>query len=75
MVLIPLLRDHQILCQVSGDDSYIIKLLPSLTIDETDRQWIVSAFDQVIGDCHQIGGAVWDLGRSLAKHGLKAKAG
>ncbi len=75
MVLIPLLRDHQILCQVSGDDSYIIKLLPSLTIDESDRQWIVSAFDQVIGDCHQIGGAVWDLGRSLAKHGLKAKAG
>ncbi|MEO3430815.1 aspartate aminotransferase family protein [Pelagibius sp. CAU 1746] len=75
MVLIPLLRDHQILCQVSGDDSYIIKLLPSLTIDEADRQWIVSAFDRVIGDCHQIGGAVWDLGRSLAKHGLKAKAG
>src|SRR3546814_16528177 len=37
LVLIPLLRDHQVLCQVSGDDSYIIKLLPSLTIDESDR--------------------------------------
>ncbi len=75
MVLIPLLRDHRILCQVSGDDNYIIKLLPALTIDDADRQWIVDAFDDVIGDCHQIGGAVWDLGRSLAKHGLKAKAG
>ncbi|MGF1595236.1 MAG: aspartate aminotransferase family protein [Kiloniellaceae bacterium] len=75
MILIPLLRDHQVLCQVAGDDNYIIKLLPALTIDDTDRQWIVSAFDDVIGDCHQIGGAVWDLGRSLAKHGLKAKAG
>lgn len=75
MVLIPLLRDHQILCQVSGDDSYIIKLLPALTVGEDDRAWIVSAFDEVIGDCHQIGGAVWDLGRSLAKHSLKAKAG
>jgi ornithine--oxo-acid transaminase len=75
MVLIPLLRDHQVLCQVAGDDNYIIKLLPALTIDESDRQWIVSAFDDVIGDCHQIGGAVWDLGRSLARHGLKAKAG
>ncbi|GAB4376768.1 MAG: aminobacteriohopanetriol synthase HpnO [Kiloniellaceae bacterium] len=75
MVLIPLLRDHQVLCQVSGDDNYIIKLLPALTIDAADRQWIVEAFDDVIGDCHQIGGAVWDLGRSLAKHGLKAKAG
>ncbi|HEY9550413.1 MAG TPA: aminotransferase class III-fold pyridoxal phosphate-dependent enzyme, partial [Kiloniellaceae bacterium] len=75
MVLIPLLRDHQVLCQVSGDDNYIIKLLPALTIDEADRRWIVEAFDQVIGDCHQIGGAVWDLGRSLAKHSLKARAG
>src|SRR3546814_3311181 len=50
LVLIPLLRDHQVLCQVSGDDSYIIKLLPSLTIDESDRRWIVEAFDKVIGD-------------------------
>ncbi len=75
MVLIPLLRDHQVLCQVSGDDSYIIKLLPALTIDDADRQWITGSFDRVIGDCHQIGGAVWDLGRSLAKHSLKAKAG
>jgi ornithine--oxo-acid transaminase len=75
MVLIPLLRDHQVLCQVSGNDNYIIKLLPALTIDAGDRGWIVEAFDEVIGDCHQIGGAVWDLGRSLAKHSLKARAG
>lgn len=75
MVLIPLLRDHRVLCQVSGDDTYIIKLLPALTIDAADRRWIVEAFDAVIGDCHQIGGAVWDLGRSLARHSLKARAG
>lgn len=75
LVLIPLLRDHQLLCQVSGDDNYIIKLLPAFTIDAADRQWIITAFDKVIGDCHQIGGAVWDLGRSLARHSLKAKAG
>ena len=53
----------------------LIPLLPSLTIGAGDRQLIVEAFDQVIDDCHQIGGAVWDLGRSLAKHSLKAKAG
>lgn len=75
LVLIPLLRDHRVLCQVSGDDNYIIKLLPALTIGEDDRRWIVEAFDKVIGDCHQIGGAVWDLGHSLARHSLKAKAG
>ncbi|NQV21496.1 MAG: aspartate aminotransferase family protein [Rhodospirillales bacterium] len=75
MVLIPLFRDHQILCQVAGDNNYVIKLLPALTIDEADCAWIRDAFDTVIGDCHEIGGAVWDLGRTLARHGLKAKAG
>lgn len=75
LVLIPLFRDHQILCQVAGDNSYVIKLLPALTIGEADRAWIEGALDSVIGDCHEIGGAVWDLGRTLARHGLKAKAG
>ena len=75
MILIPLLRDHRILCQVAGDDCYIIKLLPALTIGADDRRWIASALDQVIADCHQIGGAVWDLGRSLAQNSLGAKAG
>ncbi len=75
MVLIPLFRDHRILCQVSGDNVYIIKLLPSLVIGETDREWIVEAFDRVIGDCEEIGGAVWDLGKTLARHALKPKAG
>jgi ornithine--oxo-acid transaminase len=72
MVLIPLFRDHQILCQVSGDNIYVIKLLPPLIIGESDSAWIRDALDAVIGDCHEIGGAVWDLGRTLARHGLKA---
>ena len=75
MVLIPLFRDHQLLCQVAGDDIYVIKLLPALTIGEADRAWIRDALVSVISDCHEIGGAVWDLGKTLARHGLKAKAG
>ena len=75
MVLIPLFRDHQILCQVSGPNIQVIKLLPSLVIDETDRIWIRDAFDAVIADCHRVPGAVWDLGRTLAGHSLRTKAG
>lgn len=75
LVLIPLFRDHQILCQVSGDNIYVIKLLPALVIDEGDCLWIRDAFDAVIGDCHEMGGAVWDLGRTLAGHSFKAKTG
>jgi len=75
MVLIPLFKDHKIICQVSGPGVHIIKLLPALTITETDRVWIRDGFDKAIADCHRVPGAVWDLGRNLAAHALKAKAG
>jgi ornithine--oxo-acid transaminase len=75
MVLLPLFRDHRILAQVSGPGVNIIKLLPTLTIGEEDRLWIRDGFDHAIADCHRVPGAVWDLGRSLASHSLRARAG
>jgi len=75
MVLIPLFKDHKLLCQVSGPGVHVIKLLPSLTITDADRAWIRDGFDTVIADCHRVPGAVWDLGRNLATHVLKARAG
>jgi len=75
MVLVPLFRDHRILCQVAGDNMYVIKLLPALVIGEADRAWIVEALDEVIGECNAFGGAVWGLGRTLAHNALKPKAG
>lgn len=70
MVLIPLFERHRILAQVAGGGMHVIKLLPPLVISETDRQWIVSAFDDVIADCHKTPGAIWKLGASLARHAL-----
>ena len=75
MVLIPLFKDHKILCQVSGPGVHIIKLLPALVIGDRDRAWIRNAFDTAIADCHRVPGAVWDLGRNLATHAIKSRAG
>lgn len=72
MVTIPMLRDRRVLTQVAGHGMNVVKLLPPLVVDEADRDWIVSAFDAVIADCHRPG-AVWDLGRTLAGHALKAR--
>ncbi len=72
MVTIPMLRDRRVLTQVAGHGMNVVKLLPPLVVDESDRDWIVSAFDAVIADCHRPG-AVWDLGRTLAGHALKAR--
>lgn len=70
MILIPLLSDHRILAQVASHGQHVIKLLPPLVITERDVDWTVTGFEKTIGDCHQVTGAIWDLGRRLAKHAL-----
>jgi ornithine--oxo-acid transaminase len=73
MILIPLFTEHRILAQVAGHGMHVIKLLPPLVISDADAEWIVSAFDQVIADCHKVPGAIWSLGSSLAGHALAAR--
>jgi ornithine--oxo-acid transaminase len=75
MIAIPLFKNHRILTQTAGHGMNVLKLLPPLVIGERDRQWAVSALDTVIGDCHKVPGSVWELGKTLAGHALKAKAG
>jgi ornithine--oxo-acid transaminase len=74
MISIPLFKDHRILTQVAGHGMNVIKLLPPLIINGDDKAQIVSAMDSVIADCHRVPGAVWDLGKTLAGHALKARA-
>jgi ornithine--oxo-acid transaminase len=73
MVTIPLFRDHRILSQTAAHGMNVVKFLPPLVIDEDDRRCIVSAVDRVVADCHRLPGAVWDLGKTLAAHAVKAK--
>jgi len=73
MITIPLFKEHKILCQVAGHESYVIKLLPTLVINESDCDWIARAFDATIADAHRVPGAVWSLGTTLAGHALKAR--
>ncbi|MGH6943288.1 MAG: aspartate aminotransferase family protein [Geminicoccaceae bacterium] len=74
LILIPLLTRHRILAQVAGHAMPVIKLLPPFVIGEEDRAWIESAFAQVVGDSQSLAG-VWDLGRTLAGHALRERAG
>jgi len=74
-VVIPLFVRHRILSQVAGHRMCVIKLLPPLCISAADEDWIVGAFDQVIGECHKFPGAAWDLATTLASHALSSGAG
>jgi ornithine--oxo-acid transaminase len=75
LVTIPLMKKHRILSQASAHDQPIIKFLPPLTIGDTDRGWMVNAIGEVLGETENIGGAIWELGKSLASVAIRTKAG
>ena len=74
-ITIPLFKNHRILSQVAGHGMNVVKFLPPLVIGEKDRDWILSAMEQVIADTQEVGGAIKDLGKNLISHALKQKAG
>ncbi|MGI9481232.1 MAG: aspartate aminotransferase family protein, partial [Hyphomicrobiales bacterium] len=59
-VTIPLLQDHHILSQVSGNKSKIIKLIPPLTMSEKDVDWFCTGFEKVMEDLHSFPGPLWE---------------
>jgi ornithine--oxo-acid transaminase len=73
LITIPLFKQHKILVQVAGHASHTVKLLPPLVLTDEDCDWIESAFDSVIADSHRVPGAVWSLGKTLAKQAVKAR--
>lgn len=75
MIAIPLFKHHRILTQVAGHGINVIKLLPPLVIQDRDVAHVVNAFDTTIADCHKVPGSVWELGKTLAGHALKTRAG
>ncbi len=75
LISIPLFKEHKVLTQVAGHGNHTIKLLPPLTINDADCEWIEKSFDAVIADAHKTPGAVWSLGKTLAEHAMKARAG
>jgi len=74
MIVMPLLKKHQILTQVSGNHGDIIRLLPPFVISDTDIEYFLSALDDVLTDCHKLPGPMWDLGANLVKAALRNKS-
>ncbi len=74
MVVGMLFRRHRILTQVAGDYMEVIKLLPPLTIGDTEVALFRDAFAEVMDDAHQGGGLMWDFGRTLVKQAVSRPA-
>ncbi len=73
LISIPLFKDHKVLTQVAGHGNHTIKLLPPLTITDSDCDWIETSFNSVVADAHNAPAAVWSLGKTLAENAIKAR--
>ena len=70
MVVVALFERHRILTQVSGDFMDVIKLLPPLTITETEVNLFRDAFADVMKEAHKGSGLMWDFGRTLVRQAV-----
>ena len=66
-VILPLLHEHQILAQVAGYHTELIKFLPPLNIGEEDLDYFLFAIQDVLDGLQRIPGSTWNTVRTLAK--------
>jgi acetylornithine/succinyldiaminopimelate/putrescine aminotransferase len=73
LVVVPLFQRHGILTQVAADNVNVIKLLPPLIIGEDEIRQVVDALDDVLGAAAD-GGALVEVGRTMARGALRSRA-
>jgi ornithine--oxo-acid transaminase len=71
MVVVALFQRHRILTQVSGDHMEVIKLIPPLTIGDTEVRHFLESLDDVLADAGKGTGLMWDFGRTLITQAVR----
>lgn len=72
--LIPLLDKHHILTQVAGHHVDVIKLIPPLVLSESDVNWFLTAFENVLGEMHRFPGPAWNVVSDIGKMAITSRA-
>jgi len=72
-IVIPLMEDHRILCQVAGHDQAVVKLIPPLCISDADVDAFLVAFEAVVQRLHRFPGPAWDVLRRLGKNAITSR--
>jgi ornithine--oxo-acid transaminase len=75
LIVIPLHRDHRVITMAAGKND-VIKLLPPLTLSESEARSFLAALDAVLAECHGSSsrnlGVVRDIATStLRRRGIK----
>ncbi|MCW3056845.1 MAG: aspartate aminotransferase family protein [Solirubrobacterales bacterium] len=73
LIVIPLHRDHGVITMAAGKND-VIKLLPPLTLSESEARSFLGALDAVLADCHGAAGKNWAVVRDIATATLRRRA-
>jgi ornithine--oxo-acid transaminase len=65
LIVIPLHRDHGVITMAAGKND-VIKLLPPLTLSESEASTFLGALDAVLADCHGPATKNWGVVRDIA---------
>jgi ornithine--oxo-acid transaminase len=73
LIVIPLHRDHGVITMAAGKND-VIKLLPPLTLSESEAHSFLEAFDAVLAECHGSSSKNFALVREIAITTLRRQA-
>jgi len=73
LIVIPLHRDHGVITMAAGKND-VIKLLPPLTLSESEAKTFLQALDVVLGDVEGSGSKNWGVVRDIAVSTLRRRA-
>jgi ornithine--oxo-acid transaminase len=73
LIVIPLHRDHGVITMAAGKND-VIKLLPPLTLSESEAGSFLDAFDAVLADCDGAASKNWGVVRDIATTTLRRQA-
>jgi hypothetical protein len=73
LVVIPLHRDHGVIAMAAGKND-VIKLLPPLTLSETEAESFLEALDAVLAECHGAASKNLAVVRDIATATLRRQA-
>jgi ornithine--oxo-acid transaminase len=73
LIVIPLHRDHRVITMAAGKND-VIKLLPPLTLSESEARSFLDALDAVLADTHRSATKNWGTVREIAAATLRRRA-
>jgi ornithine--oxo-acid transaminase len=73
LVVIPLHRDHGVITMAAGKND-VIKLLPPLTLSESEADSFLGALDAVLADVHRSASKNWGVVRDIATSTIRGRS-